>query len=215
MLLLFLGLFLAMQAVLLGAGVVMLCILAFTFLHSSPHGGAGEWLAKNAREVGHLDRHLTATSTIPDGFVPIAIGPCNGMQTVVTLCKLNFKAQTKAPFKYPMFRDLVAVSGCTDAKRTMKLTLAEVQERLPSYLDPAGFIFHESRVGSTLVANILAADPENLVFSESAPPPAIALHCAAPEEEKVRVHVRVCICVYLCASVCASVCVSVCICVCL
>ena len=35
---------------------------------------------------------------------------------------------------------------------------------------PSGFVFHESRVGSTLVANSLAANPWNMVFSESDPP---------------------------------------------
>ena len=39
---------------------------------------------------------------------------------------------------------------------------------------PSGFVFHESRVGSTLVANMLAAVPTNIVYSESAPPPAAA-----------------------------------------
>ena len=33
-------------------------------------------------------------------------------------------------------------------------------------LYPSGFVFHESRVGSTLVANILGSDPMNMIFSE-------------------------------------------------
>lgn len=33
-------------------------------------------------------------------------------------------------------------------------------------LEPSGFIFHESRVGSTLLANILASSEPNLVYSE-------------------------------------------------
>jgi len=43
--------------------------------------------------------------------------------------------------------------------------------------DPSGFVFHESRVGSTLTANLLASDPYNMVFSESDPPATILLHC--------------------------------------
>jgi len=39
-------------------------------------------------------------------------------------------------------------------------------------MKPTGFVFHESRCGSTLVANILAAfnPKESRVYSESAPP---------------------------------------------
>ncbi len=36
-------------------------------------------------------------------------------------------------------------------------------------LRPAGFIFHLSRCGSTLIAQMLAASPENIVVSEAAP----------------------------------------------
>lgn len=41
----------------------------------------------------------------------------------------------------------------------------------------AGLIFHESRVGSTLVANMLGADSANIVYSESPAPNAVALNC--------------------------------------
>ncbi len=34
---------------------------------------------------------------------------------------------------------------------------------------PAGFIFHMSRCGSTLISQMLAASPENVVLSEAAP----------------------------------------------
>jgi hypothetical protein len=35
------------------------------------------------------------------------------------------------------------------------------------WVKPAGFIFHETRCGSTLIANQLAVLPSNRVFSES------------------------------------------------
>lgn len=35
---------------------------------------------------------------------------------------------------------------------------------------PRGFVYHETRCGSTLVANMLAAPSSNRVFSESKPP---------------------------------------------
>ncbi len=38
---------------------------------------------------------------------------------------------------------------------------------LPTLLQPTGFVFHEARVGSTLVANMLASDPRNLVYASA------------------------------------------------
>ena len=57
-----------------------------------------------------------------------------------------------------MFRDLVAASKCGRGKTG---TLNELYEGLAAKgvtpLKPSGFVFHESRVGSTLVANMLAS----------------------------------------------------------
>jgi hypothetical protein len=47
-------------------------------------------------------------------------------------------------------------------------TLAELQAREPG-VPPTGFIFHMSRCGSTLVAQMLAALPQNIVISEAGP----------------------------------------------
>jgi hypothetical protein len=46
--------------------------------------------------------------------------------------------------------------------------LAELSE-INSGLPPAGFIFHGSRCGSTLISQMLAALPENVVLSEASP----------------------------------------------
>jgi hypothetical protein len=43
--------------------------------------------------------------------------------------------------------------------------LPEINAALPG-LEPAGFIFHWSRCGSTLISRMLAASPQNLVLSE-------------------------------------------------
>lgn len=47
-------------------------------------------------------------------------------------------------------------------------TLGEYHEARPG-LPPTGFIFHLSRCGSTLVSQMLAALPQNVVISEAAP----------------------------------------------
>jgi hypothetical protein len=51
---------------------------------------------------------------------------------------------------------------------TPMAALAELQESSPG-LPPSGFIFHGSRCGSTLIAQMLAALPENVVISEASP----------------------------------------------
>jgi len=52
--------------------------------------------------------------------------------------------------------------------RTPMAALAESQQRHTG-LPPTGFIFHMSRCGSTLVSQMLAALPRNIVVSEAAP----------------------------------------------
>lgn len=105
---------------------------------------------------------------------------------MVVLCKLNFKKYWEQPHSYPMFRDLENLSGCVGNNRRrekMSTLLKDIQDNsnLPSgrVIHPTGFVFHESRVGSTLVANFLASDPWSLVFSESTPIANSILHCSS------------------------------------
>mmetsp|Transcript_31125 Transcript_31125/g.100290 ORF Transcript_31125/g.100290 Transcript_31125/m.100290 type:complete len:351 (-) Transcript_31125:252-1304(-) len=85
-----------------------------------------------------------------------------------------------------MFRDLVSASRCGRGKSgSLDDLFGDLVRRKGSGknnkppLEPSGFVFHESRVGSTLVANMLASIPTNLVYSESAPPPTILNHCTS------------------------------------
>eukprot|EP00730_Choanoeca_flexa_P007444 TRINITY_DN12335_c0_g10_i2.p1 TRINITY_DN12335_c0_g10~~TRINITY_DN12335_c0_g10_i2.p1 ORF type:complete len:756 (+),score=107.02 TRINITY_DN12335_c0_g10_i2:69-2336(+) len=110
---------------------------------------------------------------IPDGVVPVATTIFNGDETRFDLCPLDFTTHAEKPWETPMFKDLVA--RCPMSKR-MSRTVAQLKE-LPSLQKPDGFIFHQSRVGSTLIANMLASDPDNLVYAESSPPALIALRC--------------------------------------
>jgi len=80
---------------------------------------------------------------------------------------------------YPMFRDLVKVSGCGgNGRKNIKynfkdaVALSRNYDSLhyPNNGTPQGFIFHESRCGSTLAANAFAVVEGTRVFSESAPP---------------------------------------------
>eukprot|EP00546_Thalassionema_frauenfeldii_P001166 CAMPEP_0178938638 /NCGR_PEP_ID=MMETSP0786-20121207/26442_1 /TAXON_ID=186022 /ORGANISM="Thalassionema frauenfeldii, Strain CCMP 1798" /LENGTH=476 /DNA_ID=CAMNT_0020617379 /DNA_START=95 /DNA_END=1526 /DNA_ORIENTATION=- len=97
-------------------------------------------------------------------------------------CALDFKKQRRDPSSVPMFRQLVASSrGCqsgthyeVDLKSFVRLAREKDQEESSKVqaLPLRGVVFHESRCGSTLVANAMVAmNPTgHRVYSESAPP---------------------------------------------
>ena len=100
-----------------------------------------------------------------------------------SFCTLDWSLHKKDPSSYPMFRDLVDNSeGCEKRNQIMNVNihdlmkLARVQDNASDtdtkVLDLTAVVFHESRCGSTLTANIFAAvDPEgHRVYSESTPP---------------------------------------------
>ena len=104
-----------------------------------------------------------------------------------TFCHLDWFRHKDKPSSVPMNKDLIHQSDHCD-KTKVSLDLYEVVTKARNYdekaqqqaapavvvttMEPKGFVFHESRCGSTLVANSLAAfNPErNRVYSESAPP---------------------------------------------
>eukprot|EP00596_Hydrurales_sp_CCMP1899_P003697 CAMPEP_0119045380 /NCGR_PEP_ID=MMETSP1177-20130426/39290_1 /TAXON_ID=2985 /ORGANISM="Ochromonas sp, Strain CCMP1899" /LENGTH=776 /DNA_ID=CAMNT_0007017035 /DNA_START=164 /DNA_END=2491 /DNA_ORIENTATION=+ len=103
---------------------------------------------------------------------------------MITMCKLNFKQYSETPHLYPMFRDLEGISGCRGQNKRralLSVLMKEITDKKGTpegnVITPTAFIFHESRVGSTLVANTLASDPFSMVYSESAPAANAILHC--------------------------------------
>jgi hypothetical protein len=97
-------------------------------------------------------------------------------------CPLQWKAHKEDPASTPMFRDVIQHSeGCEEP---FLMDLQTVMEKVSEYDESAagvaaihlmefkGVAFHESRCGSTLVANLLQAmDPAaHRVYSESGPP---------------------------------------------
>jgi hypothetical protein len=124
-------------------------------------------------------------------MTPIAVSL--GEDPRFSLCKLNFEQYSAAPHSTPMFKDLLAISNCVSGQHATlsALTQQTIEAKgTPAgrIVYPSGFIFHESRVGSTLVANLLGSDPFNMVFSESAIPAEILLRCRDCSHEK---HVEV------------------------
>lgn len=114
-----------------------------------------------------------------------------GDDPLFTLCPLNFKKYSAAPHSTPMFKDLIAASNCAgNSVKHAKLSALKQDiiktKGTPAsrIIYPSGFIFHESRVGSTLVANLLGSDPFNMIFSESSVPAEILLRCRGCSHEK-------------------------------
>lgn len=130
-----------------------------------------------------------------DSWTPISISSISTIDPTITLCQLNFKDYYESPHTHSKFKDFVRKSKCKgDNSRNEKMSvlkkmmksenLAAESGPAQRFLKPSGFIFHESRVGSTLVANMLASDPYSMVFSESAPP-AKALRKSGSREERI------------------------------
>jgi len=106
-------------------------------------------------------------------------------------CSIDWQIHKSDPSSYPMFRDLVNQSDCSDGFELDLKTVADLtrnyddenadsQDQDPVHtMEPAGFVFHESRCGSTLVANsLIAMNPKaHRVYSESPPPVSAARAC--------------------------------------
>ena len=113
---------------------------------------------------------------------PIDVDVAN--DPMITLCRLNFKQYSESPHLYPMFRDLQSMSNCrgnNKRREVLSVLMKEIRDKEGTpegrVVPPTAFFFHESRVGSTLVANTLASNPFAMVYSESTPPANALLHC--------------------------------------
>jgi hypothetical protein len=114
----------------------------------------------------HVDRGLLPVNE-PDWSqtfwspVDISVSGPNPEDVMVTLCKLDWHTYTQSPHIYPMNKDLISLSGCRGSNyksRPMNVLLQEMEQHAGDpegrWIEPTGFVFHESRVGSTLVANV-------------------------------------------------------------
>ncbi|KAL7571648.1 hypothetical protein ACA910_011181 [Epithemia clementina (nom. ined.)] len=110
-----------------------------------------------------------------------------------SFCQLDWTQHEQDPATSPMFRFVVEQSHCDQRGKTVELDLFPVVQAARLYHEQAakqqqhhphdstttttnvlplgGVVFHESRCGSTLVANLLQwhSPTENIVYSESGP----------------------------------------------
>eukprot|EP00056_Hartaetosiga_gracilis_P013551 m.225597 g.225597 ORF g.225597 m.225597 type:complete len:775 (+) comp13860_c0_seq31:68-2392(+) len=172
-------------------GVLVLGALVLVLLQRQQHNKAVIKALKDRLELQQVQKqtnknsqHVEVKRSVPDGFIPLSIDACEkGLDAIVTLCYIDYTEYHAAPHKYPMQRMLVE-KYCT-RKNSIQLKVSDIIADDQFFLDPAGLVFHESRVGSTLTANLLAVDEQNLVHSEASMPASIAMHCSLPRSEKV------------------------------
>lgn len=130
-------------------------------------------MMRKASFLMHLLLQYSA-ATVPSQWTPISMG--DGTDPNITLCKINYDMYWRDPQRLSKFHQLQAVSNCS-GNAVWTAPLSRLKTRMGGQympLQPTGFVFHESRCGSTVVANMLASDPRHLVFSEGTLPDLIA-----------------------------------------
>ncbi len=101
------------------------------------------------------------------GWMPIRIY-WQGRQPMVDWCYLGVERFTDPFFDQTVERSLRKPFSLLFRQQTSIDMLTEWADAQPG-VRPAGFIFHMSRCGSTLVSQMLAALPQNIVISEASP----------------------------------------------
>ena len=138
--------------------------------------GVGSIRKSQKKHDGMLGEIMRADVHLVEIDVSNMISTKDGYAEVKAIfCKLDWDAYKNNPPSFPMFRFLVSHSFCDKRKNQLIVDLATIAEKTrrsdAQSMDPTGFVFHESRVGSTLVANSLQSmNPAmNRVYSESDP----------------------------------------------
>jgi len=118
-------------------------------------------------------------------WAPIRVYEQNG-ELWVDWCWLGTKRFSDPFFEMTIARCMQDSFAVLFRRQTPLSELQEWIEQTPG-LAPSGFIFHFSRCGSTLVSQMLAALPQNVVISEAGPIDAILRPRVDPadQEEKI------------------------------
>lgn len=114
-----------------------------------------------------VESEVKATPLPPDGWLPIRAS-WQGAELYVHWAYFG-----ERPLRDPFFEGDVRTCLFAPFNRLFRYvtpieTLAAWLKTRP-HLEPSGFIFHMSRCGSTLVSQMLAALPSNIVVSEASP----------------------------------------------
>lgn len=120
-------------------------------------------------------------------WIPIRFVRQQG-QPMVEWCYLGRRRFTESFFESTLQHCMRLPFNMLFRRQTPVATLLEWQAMRPG-LPPTGFIFHMSRCGSTLVSQMLAALPQNIVLSEASPIDevltAIRMAPAVPDTQRI------------------------------
>ena len=112
-------------------------------------------------------RNMSQLDALPTFASPISTSLENGVARV-TICKsINL---TMAPTDFPFFDDLIPSSSCdvnthhVELSRLVSMLVNETPE--VHWIQPAGFLIHAMRVGSTAAANMAGAPSNAVVIKE-------------------------------------------------
>ena len=114
------------------------------------------------------DDHITPTSETFHDWMPIAFHWFETDHPVVEWCYMGSDRFTDSFFEDTVRRRMRVPFSRLVRHRTSIEFLGEVCMK-SSVIEPTGFIFHMSRCGSTLVAQMLAGLSSNIVISEAPP----------------------------------------------
>jgi hypothetical protein len=117
------------------------------------------------------------------GWLPAEVSQVEG-RAAVTWLRFGRRRLSEPFYDDSLVRQRFLPFNRLFALRTALSDLEACVAALPA-LQPAGLIFHMSRCGSTLAAQVLAASPDNVVLSEAAPINAITRRADLDDGAKV------------------------------
>ena len=120
---------------------------------------------------------MTATEMV--GWTPVRVS------WTAPEAEVEWRQLGTRPFREPFFEDTVRASLADPLSRRRRTGLEALRD-LPPGVPPAGFVFHLSRCGSTLVAQALAALDGAVVLSEAPPVDAVVRAAGVPPADRAR-----------------------------
>lgn len=112
-----------------------------------------------------MDRLIGADQL--DGWIPVRVYWSNGRPTI-DWCYLGKRGFKESSFEQTVEACLRYPANLLFRHQTSIEVLHQLSETRPG-LKPAGFIFHMSRSGATMISRMLAGLPETIVISEARP----------------------------------------------
>jgi Aspartyl/Asparaginyl beta-hydroxylase len=162
-------------------------------VRSAIQAGRRAWIERNlpaeaaeqAAPAGDTCERASAGARDLDGWLPV-LARAHGHDLTAELCQIGDRRFTE-----PFFEDSVAVCMRLPIHSLMRhrVDVAAMAAWLHDHpgLPPSGFVFHMSRCGSTLLAQVLTASPSHRVISEPGPVDTVLRDGPRPADDPQRI----------------------------